>query len=373
MGTDLPDAEQLSKALEPQNWSWKHAPVCLLRREQCLAIMRHQWRSLEDTEGEGYNVLGGKAMNIAIDGLKRGTTALSDAAAEAENAAMKTEDEDVNRQEGHPSPWTPDRAPAPDQAALSRGFLEADLSNMDPSAAQPQPAHPMLEAGAQLPAGVSRGFLEADLSSMDPSAAQPQPAHPMLEAGAQLPAATCVSRGILEADLPNMDPPAAQPQPAQPMLEAGAQLPAASSVSRGILEADLPSMQPQPAHPMPETAGSTAAVGGVVPRSLGEGEDEAITPCDLNPNSNEGDTNDQTPNDNTAEEMYTDMLPHELREQVSELAIRLWNEGVIALTPIVWNGESGEKEKLAMERAGFLFSMYQVGNTGWLPCLSHPS
>ena len=79
MGTDLPDAEQLSNALEPQNWSWKHAPVCLLRREQCLAIMLHQWRSLEDTEGEGYNVLGGKAMNIAIDGLKRGTTALSDA------------------------------------------------------------------------------------------------------------------------------------------------------------------------------------------------------------------------------------------------------------------------------------------------------
>ena len=336
MGTDLPDAEQLSNALEPQNWSWKHAPVCLLRREQCLAIMLHQWRSLEDTEGEGYNVLGGKAMNIAIDGLKRGTTALSDAAAEAENAAMKTEDEDVNRQEGHPSPWTPDRAPAPDQAALSRGFLEADLSSMDPSAAQPQPAHPMLEAGAQLPA------------------------------------AACVSRGILESDLASMDPPAAQPQLVRPMLEAGAQLPAASSVSRGILEADLPSMQPQPAHPMPETAGPAASVGAVVPRSLGEGEDEEITPCHLNPNSNEGDTNDQTPNDNTAEETYDKVMTYELREQVSELAIRLWNEGVIALPPIIWDGESGEKEKLAMERAGFLFSMYQVGNTGWLPCLSHP-
>ena len=333
MGTDLPDAELLSNALEPQNWSWKHAPVCLLRREQCLAIMRHQWRSLEDTEGEGYNVLGGKAMNIAIDGLKRGTTALSDAAAEAENAAMKTEDEDANRQEGHLSPRTPGRAPAPDQAALSRGFLEADQASMAPSAAQPQPAHPMLEAGAQLPA------------------------------------AACVSRGILESDLASMDPPAAQPQLVQPMLEAGAQLPAASSVSRGILEADLPSMQPQPAHPMPETAGPAAAVGAVVPRSLGEGEDEEITPCHLNPNSNEGDTNDQTPNDNTAEETYEKIMTYELREQVSELAIRLWNEGVIALTPIVWNGESGEKEKLAMERAGFLFSMYQVGNAG---CLSHP-
>ena len=336
MGTDLPDAELLSNALEPQNWSWKHAPVCLLRREQCLAIMRHQWRSLEDTEGEGYNVLGGKAMNIAIDGLKRGTTALSDAAAEAENAAMKTEDEDANRQEGHPSPRTPGRAPAPDQAALSRGFLEADLSSMDPSAAQPQPAHPMLEAGAQLPA------------------------------------AACVSRGILESDLASMDPPAAQPQLVRPMLEAGAQLPAASSVSRGILEADLPSMQPQPAHPMPETAGPAAAVGAVVPRSLGEGEDEEITPCHLNPNSNEGDTNDQTPNDNTAEETYEKMMTYELREQVSELAIRLWNEGVIVLPPIIWDGESGEKEKLAMERAGFLFSMYQVGNAGWLPYLSHP-
>ena len=315
MGTDLPDAELLSNALEPQNWSWKHAPVCLLRRDQCLAIMRHHWRSLEDNEVEGYNVLGGKAMNIAIDGLKRGTTALSDAAAEAENAAMKTEDEDANRQEGHLSPRTPGRAPAPDQAALSRGFLESDLASMAPSDAQPQPDHPMLEAGAQLPA------------------------------------ADCVSRGILEGDLPSMDP-----------------------------------------HPKPETAGSAAAVGVVVPRSLGEGEDAEITPSHLNPNSNEGDTNDQTPNDNTAEETYVqgdtndqtpedntaeetyqELMTYELREQVSELAIRLWNEGVIALTPIVWNGESGEKEKLAMERAGFLFSMYQVGNTGWLPCLSHPS
>jgi len=65
-------------------------------------------------------------------------------------------------------------------------------------------------------------------------------------------------------------------------------------------------------------------------------------------------------------------MTYELREQVSELAIRLWNEGVIALPPIIWDGESGEKEKLAMERAGFLFSMYQVGNAGWLPYLSHP-
>ena len=128
-------------------------------------------------------------------------------------------------------------------------------------------------------------------------------------------------------------------------------------------------MQP---HPKPETAASTAAVGVVVPRTLGEGEDEEITPCHLNPNSNEGDTNDQTPNDNTAEETYEEMMTYELREQVSELAIRLWNEGVIVLPPIIWDGESGEKEKLAMERAGFLFSMYQVGNAGWLPCLSHP-
>jgi hypothetical protein len=105
-------------------------------------------------------------------------------------------------------------------------------------------------------------------------------------------------------------------------------------------------------------------VGVVVPRSLGEGEDEYITPCHLNPNSNEGDTNDQTPNDTTAEETYEEMMTYELREQVSELAIRLWNEGVIVLPPIIWDGESGEKEKLAMERAGFLFSMYQV-NYWW--------
>jgi hypothetical protein len=44
-------------------------------------------------------------MDIAIDGLKSGTTALSDTVTDAVNAAMRTADEDVNGQEVHSSPF----------------------------------------------------------------------------------------------------------------------------------------------------------------------------------------------------------------------------------------------------------------------------
>jgi hypothetical protein len=56
----------------------------------------------------------------------------------------------------------------------------------------------------------------------------------------------------------------------------------------------------------------------------------------------------------------TDVPTSELRKNVLELQDRLRNEGVLVLTPIIWNGETGSEEKLAMRRAGFLFAMYRA-------------
>lgn len=59
-------------------------------------------------------------------------------------------------------------------------------------------------------------------------------------------------------------------------------------------------------------------------------------------------------------ESYRDVPTSELRNKVLELQERLRSEGVLVFTPIVWNGETGPKEKLAMRRAGFLFAMYRA-------------
>jgi len=67
MNQNLPDAQKILLALE--DWKWKHDPVCLLRRNQCLAILLHPWRDLEVTEETGgFNFLGGKGMDVASQG-----------------------------------------------------------------------------------------------------------------------------------------------------------------------------------------------------------------------------------------------------------------------------------------------------------------
>ena len=48
-----------------------------------------------------------------------------------------------------------------------------------------------------------------------------------------------------------------------------------------------------------------------------------------------------------------------------ELCERLIKEGVVVAPPITWNGECGSEEKLAMEMAGFLYSMYRVEFWYW--------
>ena len=157
----------------------------------------------------------------------------------------------------------------------------------------------------------------------------------------------------LEKDLPSK-----QPQPDNPRSEEPAVIPAVASLFHGTLDddqdSDLPSMQPlpqpQPSSPKPEEAEPTPAA------TVGTTHEEN-TNTTSGPALNEGAENRGPANEDTE---YAQMETYQLREHVSELMITLWNEGVIVVPPIIWDGESGPAEKLAMERAGFLFSMYQV-------------
>ncbi len=152
--------------------------------------------------------------------------------------------------------------------------------------------------------------------------------------------------------------PSTQPQPANPRSEEPVDIPAVASLFRGTLDddqgSDLTSMQPQPQpSPKPEEAEPTPAA------TVGTTHEENSNTTS-GPALNEGAENSQPANEDSE---YAKMEPYELRKHVSELMITLWNEGVIVVPPIIWDGESGPAEKLAMERAGFLFSMYQVSHT----------
>ena len=189
MHTDLPEAQKVLLFLE--DWKWEHDPVCLLRRNQCLAILLHPWRDLEITEETGgFNFLAGKGMDVATQGLQNATTELSDAVTAAENAVMKTEDENAvnaNEQEGHSSTSPSSRIPAPD--------LKKNLPNT-----QPQPANPKSEdenavmrtehedankrnensstpPPSRMPAP-DQAALEKDLQSMQPHPANPRSEEP---------------------------------------------------------------------------------------------------------------------------------------------------------------------------------------------------
>ena len=160
----------------------------------------------------------------------------------------------------------------------------------------------------------------------------------------------------LEKDLPSK-----QPQPDNPRSEEPAVIPAVASLFHGTLDgdqdSDLPSMQPlpqpQPSSPKPEEAEPTPAA------TVGTTHEEN-TNTTSGPALNEGAENRRPANEDTE---YAQMETYQLREHVSELMITLWNDGVVVVPPIIWDGESGPAEKLAMERAGFLFSMYQVSHT----------
>jgi hypothetical protein len=260
----------------------------------------------------------------ATQALQNATTALSDAATAAENAVIKTEDEGVNEQEGHSSGSPSNRIPAPD--------LEKDLPST-----QPHPANPKSEdENAVIRTEDEDANKQKEHSSTSPSSRMPAP-----------------DQATLQKTLPST-----QPQPANPRSEEPVDIPAVASLFRGTLDddqdSDLTSMQPQPQpSPKPEEAEPTPAA------TVGTTHEENSNTTS-GPALNEGAENSQPANEDSE---YAKMEPYELRKHVSELMITLWNEGVIVVPPIIWDGESGPAEKLAMERAGFLFSMYQVSHT----------
>ena len=61
-----------------------------------------------------------------------------------------------------------------------------------------------------------------------------------------------------------------------------------------------------------------------------------------------------------SDDQYENVSACELRKKVLELQASLLRDGAFVLTPVVWDGASGSQEKLAMRRAGFLFSMYRA-------------
>ena len=61
-----------------------------------------------------------------------------------------------------------------------------------------------------------------------------------------------------------------------------------------------------------------------------------------------------------SDDQYENVSGCELRKKVLELQASLLRDGAFVLTPVVWDGASGSQEKLAMRRAGFLFSMYRA-------------
>ena len=78
--------------------------------------------------------------------------------------------------------------------------------------------------------------------------------------------------------------------------------------------------------------------------------------ADTLPGSVQDEANEPHEPDNS----YTDVPTSALRKNVLELQDRLRSEGVLVLTPIIWNGETGSGEQLGMRRAGFLFAMYRA-------------
>jgi hypothetical protein len=56
------------------------------------------------------------------------------------------------------------------------------------------------------------------------------------------------------------------------------------------------------------------------------------------------------------EDVPVDVLRRQAAERIASLC---WHE-VVAVPPVTWNGETGASEKLAISRAGFLFTMYRV-------------
>ena len=70
---------------------------------------------------------------------------------------------------------------------------------------------------------------------------------------------------------------------------------------------------------------------------------------------------DQSQEDGSSVVVDVEMLPlDELRRQTAMKVDLLCSENIVAVPPILWNGESGEDEQDAIEYCGFLFVSYKA-------------
>jgi len=279
----LPNVRSIAAHLD--KWTWKHDPVCLLTREECLLILRHSWTPWEEFETGGIEsrMFGGKAFYLVNEAAQNVADAVANAADQVQDSARPSQDSNSN-----------------DNNAATDG-TETALGEQDSRAASvASDSHARTPAGMQASA-LCRNTQDQDMPlttvTSDTANAGVDPMEVHLVSGASFGSA----------------PPMAGPSTPRP-------------------QSDEEEIAPAPTLPEADAAGASKSLRDASPvEEANEEEDE-----------------------------YAEMDEFDVRLSTSELVASLCKESILVVPPIVWNGECGAEEELAIDRAGFLFSMYQV-------------
>jgi len=340
----MPNHSSIHKAMENYrtNWVATH-PICLLKRNQLLALLRYPWASLEDLEG-GEDMI--SARLFQSEGVGR-----VQAATESAADLVSTHVETIAENPGQISSALTSQATTDEVQSeqAPRGLVEADSASMDPyptrsSMSSPAPAPPSTD---QPSIATSRELLEANSPSLSPRpfAHQEAPSTSNLPASLQHAASTDGIRawlqgvqGLAQSQVDQLVAHLTQPDYRITTVEALRAL--SSDELQSVIQAFPLGVKALIRKALTDASRSEVTSQG---SNLGGA---AATSCD-------------------EEDQYDELSDVELWIAGRELCEKLIKDGVVVTPPITWNGECGSEEKLAAEMAGFLYSMYRVEFWYW--------
>jgi len=281
----LPNVRTIAAHLD--KWTWKHDPVCLLTREECLLILRHSWTPWEEFETGGIEsrMFGGKAFNLVNEAAQNTADAVASAADQVQDSARPSQDSNSNDNNAATDGTESETAPG------EQGSRAASVAS---------------DSHARTPAGTQAGALRRNTQDQD------------------MPPTT-VTSGTANASL----------DPIQVHLVSGASFGSAPPISGP--STPRPQSDQEEVAPEVTLADENAAAASASPREASPAQEA-----------------------DEEEDEYAEMDEFDVRLSTSELVASLCRESILVVPPIVWNSECGAEEELAIDRAGFLFSMYQV-------------
>jgi len=268
-------------------WTWKHDPVCLLTREECLLILRHSWTPWEEFETGGIEsrMFGGKAFNLVNEAAQNTADAVTNAADRVQDSTRPSQDSNSNNSNA-----------AIDGAENGRGTGEQGS----------RAASVASDSQARMPAGTQAGALRRNTLEQETLS-------------------TTITSNTTNASL----------NPMEVHLVSGASFGSATPTAR-------------PSTPRPQSDEEEIVSAFTSPAANAPAASTSSREASLAGRSDED------------EDEYAEMDEFDVRLSTSELVASLCKESILVVPPIVWNGESGAEEEVAIDRAGFLFSMYQV-------------